>query len=272
MKRWLNTALALVLMLAIAAGGFFLPNFVAARLDRRNQDAEFSLSTGDEQSPATVLRLKLTDGIQKLGASEEPPIALDESAAAHTRDDMTRYAQTFLTALYKDCELFGADFTVDGVSVDYASYGSGFVLWEIGMNNARGDEAGFLLDDATGCILACTYLFSTDFAFQIEQNGLWSYLLRVFENRVGATVAAALGSPYDDVQIPMPDTAKKMLALRASGGNTVPLQLLNSGGADSGVNGNAIDYLQFYDPDAGVVFSLPAWRVNVKNTLYFNTQ
>lgn len=54
MKRWLNTALALVLMLAIAAGGFFLPNFVSARLDRRNQDAEFSLSTGDEQSPATV--------------------------------------------------------------------------------------------------------------------------------------------------------------------------------------------------------------------------
>ena len=65
MKRWLNTALALVLMLAIA-GGFFLPNFVSARLDRRNQDAEFSLSTGDEQSPATVLRLKLTDGIQNL--------------------------------------------------------------------------------------------------------------------------------------------------------------------------------------------------------------
>lgn len=29
MKRWLNTALALVLMLAIAAGGFFLPNFVS---------------------------------------------------------------------------------------------------------------------------------------------------------------------------------------------------------------------------------------------------
>ena len=85
MKRWLNTALALVLMLAIAAGGFFLPNLVSARLDRRNQDAEFSLSTGDEQSPATVLRLKLTDGIQNLGASEEPPIALDESAAAHTR-------------------------------------------------------------------------------------------------------------------------------------------------------------------------------------------
>ena len=26
MKRWLNTALALVLVLAIAAGGFFLPN------------------------------------------------------------------------------------------------------------------------------------------------------------------------------------------------------------------------------------------------------
>ena len=66
MKRWLNTALALVLMLAIAAGGFFLPNFVSARLDRRNQDAEFPLSTGDEQSPATVLRLKLTDGIQNL--------------------------------------------------------------------------------------------------------------------------------------------------------------------------------------------------------------
>lgn len=273
MKRWLNTALALVLMLAIAAGGFFLPNFVSARLDRRNQDAEFSLSTGDEQGPATVLRLKLTDGIQKLGASEEPPIALDESAAAHTRDDMTRYAQTFLTALYKDCELFGADFTVDGVSVDYASYGSGFVLWGIALSNPRGDTASFLLDDATGCVLALSYTFSDSFAFQIRQNDLWDYLLCVFENRVGATVAAALGVPYDEVQIPMPDAAKKMLALRASGGNTVPLQLLNAGNEGSyndGTNSSITDYLQFYDPDAGVVFSLPAWRV--KNTLYFNTQ
>ena len=78
MKRWLNTALALVLMLAIAAGGFFLPNFVSARLDRRNQDAEFSLSTGDEQSPATVLRLKLTDGIQNLFYGTEEPVELDE--------------------------------------------------------------------------------------------------------------------------------------------------------------------------------------------------
>lgn len=270
MKPWMRTMLALVLMLAIAAGGFFLPNFVSARLDRRNQDAEFSLSTGDEQGPATVLRLKLTDGIQKLGASEEPPIALDESAAAHTRDDMTRYAQTFLTALYKDCELFGADFTVDGVSVDYASYGSGFVLWSITLSDPRGDSVTLLLDDTTGCPLAIGYSFADSYAFQLEQNGLWSYLLRVFENRIAVTVAAALGSPYDEVQIPMPDAAKKMLGLRASGGNTVPLQLLNSGSADSNVNGNAIDYLQFYDPDADTVFSLPARHSG--STLLFNTE
>ena len=273
MKRWLNTALALVLVLAIAAGGFFLPNFVSARLDRRNQDAEFSLSTGDEQSPATVLRLKLTDGIQKLGASEEPPIALDESAAAHTRDEMTRYAQTFLTALYKDCELFGADFTVDGVSVDYASYGSGFVLWSITLSDPRGDTASFLLDDATGCVLALSYTFSDSYAFQIRQNDLWDYLLRVFETRVGATVAAALGVPYDEVQIPMPEAAKKMLGLRTSGGNTVPLQLLNAGNEGSyndGMDSSITDYLQFYDPDADTAFSLPAWRV--ENTLYFNAQ
>lgn len=273
MKRWLNTALTLVLMLAIAAGGFFLPNFVSARLDRRNQDAEFSLSTGDEQGPATVLRLKLTDGIMNLGASEEPPIALDESAAAHTRDDMTRYAQTFLTALYKDCELFGADFTVDGVSVDYASYGSGFVLWSITLSDPRGDTASFLLDDATGCVLALSYTFSDSYAFQIRQNDLWDYLLRVFETRVGATVAAALGVPYDEVQIPMPEAAKKMLGLRTSGGNTVPLQLLNAGNEGSyndGMDSSITDYLQFYDPDADTAFSLPAWRV--ENTLYFNAQ
>ena len=273
MKRWLNTALALVLMLAIAAGGFFLPNFVSARLDRRNQDAEFSLSTGDEQSPATVLRLKLTDGIQKLGASEEPPIALDESAAAHTRDDMTRYAQTFLTALYKDCELFGADFTVDGVSVDYASYGSGFVLWSITLSDPRGDSVTLLLDDTTGCPLAIGYSFADSYAFQLEQNGLWSYLLRVFENRIAVTISAALGATYDEVQIPMPDAAKKMLGLRASGGNTVPLQLLNAGNEGSyndGTNSSITDYLQFYDPDAGVVFSLPARHSG--STLLFNTE
>lgn len=273
MKPWMRTALAVVLVLAIAAGGFFLPNLVAARLDRADQDTAFSLSTGDEQGPATVLRLKLTDGIMNLGASEEPPIALDESAAAHTRDDMTRYAQTFLTALYKDCELFGADFTDDGVSVDYASYGSGFVLWSITLSDPRGDTASFLLDDATGCVLALSYTFSDSFAFQIRQNDLWDYLLCVFENRVGATVAAALGVPYDEVQIPMPEAAKKMLGLRASGGNTVPLQLLNAGNEGSyndGMDSSITDYLQFYDPDADTAFSLPAWRV--ENTLYFNAQ
>lgn len=272
MRPWMRTALAVVLVLAIAAGGFFLPNFVSARLDRRNQDAEFSLSTGDEQGPATVLRLKLTDGIQNLFYGEES-IDLDENAAAHTSAEIEQYAQDFLTALEKDSALFGGGFTVDTVAIRYASYGSGFVLWEIGMNNTRGDEAGFLLDDATGCILACTYLFSTDFAFQIEQNGLWSYLLCVFENRVGATVAAALGVPYDEVQIPMPEAAKKMLGLRASGGNTVPLQLLNAGNEGSyndGMDSSITDYLQFYDPDADTAFSLPAWRV--ENTLYFNAQ
>lgn len=272
MKRWLNTALALVLMLAITAGGFFLPNFVSARLDRRNQDAEFSLSTGDEQGPATVLRLKLTDGIQNLFYGEES-IDLDENAAAHTSAEIEQYAQDFLTALEKDSALFGGGFTVDTVAIRYASYGSGFVLWEIGMNNTRGDEAGFLLDDATGCILACTYLFSTDFAFQIEQNGLWSYLLSVFENRVGATVAASLGVPYDEVQIPIPDAAQKMLVLHTSGGNTAPLRLLNSGTEgdyNNGMGSSVTDYLQFYDPDADTAFSLPAWRV--ENTLYFNAQ
>lgn len=271
MKRWLNTALALVLMLAIAAGGFFLPNFVSARLDRRNQDTEFALSTGDEQSPATVLRRKLTDGMQNLFYGAEDPVELDESAAAHTLAEMTQYAQELLGALEKDSALFGGGFSVEeGATVQYASYGSGFVLWGIALSNPRGDTASFLLDDATGCVLALSYTFSDSYAFQIRQNDLWDYLLRVFETRVGATVAAALGVPYDEVQIPMPDAAKKMLGLRASGGNTVPLQLLNSGGADSGVNGNATDYLQFYDPDADTAFSLPAWRV--ENTLYFNAQ
>ena len=45
MKPWIRTALAVALMLAIAAGGFFLPNLVTARLDRADQDTAFSLST-----------------------------------------------------------------------------------------------------------------------------------------------------------------------------------------------------------------------------------
>lgn len=270
MRPWMRTALAVALVLAIAAGGFFLPNLVSARLDRRNQDAEFALSTGDEQSPATVLRLKLTDGIMKLGVGEEPPIALSSSAAAHTHDEMTRYAQTFLTALYKDCALFGADFAADDVSVNYASYGSGFVLWSITLTNPRGDSVTLLLDDTTGCPLAIGYSFADSYAFQIEQNDLWSYLLRVFENRIAVTISAALGATYDEVQVPMPDAAKKLLKLSAGSKTTVPLRPLNAGSADSNVNGNAIDYLQFYDPDADTAFSLPAWRV--ENTLYFNAQ
>lgn len=62
-----------------------------------------------------------------------------------------------------------------------------------------------------------------------------------------------------------------MLGLRASGGNTVPLQLLNAGNEGSyndGMDSSITDYLQFYDPDADTAFSLPAWRV--ENTLYFN--
>ena len=71
----------------------------------------------------------------------------------------------------------------------------------------------------------------------------------------------------------VPEAAKKMLGLRTSGGNTVPLQLLNAGNEGSyndGMDSSITDYLQFYDPDAGTAFSLPAWRV--ENTLYFNAQ
>lgn len=271
MKPWMRTALAVVLVLAIAAGGFFLPNLVAARLDRADQDTAFSLSTGDEQGPATVLRRKLTDGMQNLFYGAEDPVELDESAAAHTLAEMTQYAQDLLGALEKDSALFGGGFSVEeGATVQYASYGSGFVLWGIALSNPRGDTASFLLDDATGCVLALSYTFSDSFAFQIRQNDLWDYLLRVFEIRVGATVAAALGVPYDEVQIPMPDAAKKMLSLSAGSKITVPLHPLSAGSADSNVNGNAIDYLQFYDPDADTVFSLPARHSG--STLLFNTE
>lgn len=271
MKRWLNTALALVLMLAIAAGGFFLPNFVSARLDRRNQDAEFSLSTGDEQGPATVLRLKLTDGMQNLFYGAEEPVELDESAAAHTLAEMTQYAQELLGALEKDSALFGGGFSVEeGATVQYASYGSGFVLWSITLSDPRGDSVTLLLDDTTGCPLAIGYSFADSYAFQLEQNDLWSYLLRVFENRIAVTISAALGATYDEVQIPMPDAAKKMLKLSADSKITVPLHPLSAGSANSNVNGNAIDYLQFYDPDADTVFSLPARHSG--STLLFNTE
>ena len=210
MKPWMRTAVAVVLVLVIAAGGFFLPNLVAARLDRTDQDTAFSLSTGDEQGPATVLRRKLTDGMQNLFYGAEDPVELDESAAVHTLAEMAQYAQDLLGALEKDSALFGGNFSVrEGATVQYANYGSGFVLWGITLSNPRGDTASFLLDDATGCVLALSYEFAYDFGFQIRQNDLWDYLLCVFENRVGATVAAALGVPYDEVQIPMPEAAKK---------------------------------------------------------------
>lgn len=274
MRPWMRTALAVVLVLAIAAGGFFLPNLVAARLDRAEQDTAFSLSTGDELGPATVLRRKLTDGMQNLFYGAEEPVELDESAAAHTLAEMAQYAQDLLGALEKDSALFGGDFSVEeGATVQYASYGSGFILWGIALSNPRGDTAELLIDDATGCVLALSYEFAYDFTFQIRQNNLWDYLLRVFENRVGATVAAALGAPYDEVQIPMPEAAKKMIGLRAHGADTVPLRLLNAGNkndSNDGMDSSITDYLQFYDPDADTAFSLPAWRV--ENTLYFNAQ
>lgn len=271
MRPWMRTALAVALVLAIAAGGFFLPNLVAARLDRADQDTAFSLSTGDEQGPATVLRRKLTDGMQNLFYGAEEPVELDESAAAHTLAEMTQYAQELLGALEKDSALFGGGFSVEeGATVQYASYGSGFVLWSITLSDPRGDSVTLLLDDTTGCPLAIGYSFADSYAFQLEQNGLWSYLLRVFENRIAVTISAALGATYDEVQIPMPDAAKKMLKLSADSKITVPLHPLSAGSADSNVNGNAIDYLQFYDPDADTVFSLPARHSG--STLLFNTE
>ncbi len=86
-----GTVVTVELKLAIAAGGFFLPNLVAARLDRAEQDTAFSLSTGGEQGPATILRRKLTDGMQNLFYGAEEPVELDESAAAHTLAEMTQY-------------------------------------------------------------------------------------------------------------------------------------------------------------------------------------
>ena len=179
MRPWMRTALAVVLVLAIAAGGFFLPNLVTARLDSANRDAAFSLSTGGEQGAASILRRKLTDGMQNLFYGAEEPVELDESAAAHTLAEMAQYAQDLLGALEKDSALFGGGFSVEeGATVQYASYGSGFVLWGIALSNPRGDTASFLLDDATGCVLALSYTFSDSYAFQIRQNDLWDYLLR----------------------------------------------------------------------------------------------
>ncbi len=95
----------------------------------------------------------------------------------------------------------------------------------------------------------------------------------MFETRVGATVAAALGVPYDEVQIPMPEAAKKNARSAHKRWKHRSLQLLNAGNEGSyndGMDSSITDYLQFYDPDADTAFSLPAWRV--ENTLYFNAQ
>ena len=51
MRPWMRTALAVALVLAIAAGGFFLPNLVAARLDRADQDAALSSSSTRSSAP-----------------------------------------------------------------------------------------------------------------------------------------------------------------------------------------------------------------------------
>ena len=208
---------------------------------------------------------EIVSGLFESAANEDLPDIPDSLSGEISYDaDSDTYARP----------ISGGGFSVEeDATVQYASYGNGFVLWGIALSNPRGDTASFLLDDATGCVLALSYTFSDSFAFQIRQNDLWDYLLCVFENRVGATVAAALGVPYDEVQIPMPEAAKKMLGLRASGGNTVPLQLLNAGNEGSyndGMDSSITDYLQFYDPDADTAFSLPAWRV--ENTLYFNAQ
>ena len=92
----------------------------------------------------------------------------------------------------------------------------------------------------------------------------------MFENRIAVTISAALGATYDEVQIPMPDAAKKMLKLSAGSKTAVPLHPLSAGSADSGTNGDAINYLQFYDPDADMAFSLPARHSG--NLLLFNTE
>ena len=76
----------------------------------------------------------------------------------HTLAEMAQYAQDLLGALEKDSALFGGGFSVqEGATVQYANYGSGFVLWGIALSNPRGDTASFLLDDATGCVLALSY-------------------------------------------------------------------------------------------------------------------
>lgn len=192
MKPWMRTALAVVLVLAIAAGGFFLPNLVAARLDRADQDTAFSLSTGDEQGPATVLRRKLTDGMQNLFYGAEEPVELDESAAAHTLAEMTQYAQELLGALEKDSALFGGGFSVEeGATVQYASYGSGFVLWGIALSNPRGDTASFLLDDATGCVLALSYTFSDSYSIVFQD-------VMLFDETVMENIRLGRGNATDE--------------------------------------------------------------------------
>lgn len=273
MKPWIRTALAVVLVLAIAAGGFFLPNFVSARLDRRNQDAEFSLSTGDEQGPATVLRRKLTDGMQNLFYGTEEPVELDESAAVHTLAEMAQYAQDLLGALEKDSALFGGNFSVqEGATVQYANYGSGFVLWGITLSNPRGDTASFLLDDATGCVLALSYEFAYDIGFQIRQNDLWDYLLRVFE-----TASAPRSRPHSASRMTRCRSRYRTQRKNARPARArhehrpaAAAQRRSRGQLQRRHRQQHHRLLQFYDPDAGTAFSLPAWRV--ENTLYFNAQ
>lgn len=91
-------------------GRLFLPNLVAARLDRTDQDTAFSLSTGDAQGAASILRQKLTDGMQNLFYGAEDPVELDESAAAHTLAEMTQYAQDLLGALERTVRCSAAAF------------------------------------------------------------------------------------------------------------------------------------------------------------------
>ena len=79
MKPWMRTALAVVLVLAIAAGGFFLPNLVAARLDRLHAKVEGALSALDAN---LVRRAESSLELANSGALDPASALLLASAAA----------------------------------------------------------------------------------------------------------------------------------------------------------------------------------------------
>lgn len=233
-----RTILAGLLTVVVVAGGFFLPNLVAALQARNAQPVQV------ETGPARLFSssdLSLREKLVLMSSGTVQSVEV-ESARYLAEEEAEQYSYAYALG-FSQAAMEAAAVEVMNVQPYYNMFvatGAAFYIWECYIRTEDGSNLSICIDDETGCLLQLSWISGK----KINAEPDWSKRIYAAQDYLMDRCATELGAVYDGSSIAE-----------------------SNGYAVMDTMGQAV-YCHLYEPETGDQLDIPVWYNDV--SFYFN--